>query len=145
RCLNGRMHEGNISIRLAADLQDVERLNRLVRLFGELHEIPGRTLYAVNLALDELVTNVILYGYESAAGQQILVRVSADGSQLEATVEDGGREFDPLTHPVPDLSAPLSDRQMGGLGVHLVRSLMDKVEYRREGAKNVLTIRKRIR
>ncbi len=139
------MHEGSITIRLAAEVQEVERLNRLVRHFGELHEIPGRTLYAVNLALDELVTNAILYGFESAADQQILVRVETSGNQLIATVEDNGREFDPLAHPIPDLTAPLEERQLGGLGVHLVRSLMDKVEYRREGAKNMLTISKRIR
>jgi serine/threonine-protein kinase RsbW len=143
--LQNGMHEGSITIRLAADVQEVERLNRLVRHFGELHEVPGRTLYAVNLALDELVTNAILYGYDSSEGQQILVRVETDGSRLVAKVEDGGREFDPLAHPMPDLNAPLEERQLGGLGVHLVRSLMDQVEYRREGTKNVLTISKRIR
>ena len=139
------MHEGSITIRLAADLQDVERLNRLVRQFGELHEIPGRTLYAVNLAIDELVTNAILYGFESPAGQQITVRVDVEGAQLRAVIEDHGREFDPLTHPAPDLNAPLEARQLGGLGVHLVRSLMDHLDYRRAGAKNVLTFWKRIR
>jgi len=139
------MHEGSISIRLAADVKEIERLNRLVRQFGELHDVPSRTLYAVNLALDELVTNVILYGYENPAGKEVLVRVDTIGSELIASVHDDAKAFDPLKAPPPDLHAPLEDRALGGLGIHLVRSLMDQVSYAREDGKNVLTIRKRIR
>lgn len=120
-------------------------MNRLVRQFGELHEVPDRTLYAVNLALDELVSNVILYGFADPAGQEIVVWLSAQDKFLDARVEDGGREFDPHTAPRPDLEAPLEKRQAGGLGIHLVRSLMDQMDYRREGSKNVLTLRKRFR
>jgi serine/threonine-protein kinase RsbW len=139
------MHEGSITIRLPADVREIERLNRLVRQFGELHEIPTRALYAVNLALDEVVTNVVLYGFESSSGQEVAVRVETTGDDLRSEVVDAGREFNPLNAPVPDLTVALEDRALGGLGIHLVRSLMDRVEYRRENAKNVLTMRKRIR
>lgn len=139
------MHEGSITIRLPADVKEIERLNRLVRQFGELHEIPSRPLYAVNLALDEMVTNCILYGFADTAGQTLTVHVETAGDTLVAQLFDEGRQFDPLTAPVPDLSAPLGERQLGGLGIHLMRTLMDRVEYRRDGAKNVLTLRKRIR
>ena len=60
------MHEGTITIRIPADVKDIERLCRLVRQFGELHDVPSRTLYAVNLALDEAVTNVVQYGFDDA-------------------------------------------------------------------------------
>jgi anti-sigma regulatory factor (Ser/Thr protein kinase) len=139
------MHEGSITIRLEAQLPEVERLNRLARQFGELHEIPGRALYSLNLALDELVTNVILYGYEDPTDQQIVVRIEAEPGRLSGVIEDEGREFDPVSAPPPDLTSPLASRELGGLGIHLVRSLMEEVSYRREGAKNFLTIRKRIR
>lgn len=139
------MHEGSISIRIAADVREIERLNRLVRQFGELHDVPSRTLYAVNLALDELVTNVILYGYENSEGKEVVVHIETLGSDLTASVSDDAKPFDPLQVSPPDLNAPLEDRQLGGLGIHLVRSLMDKVTYTREGEKNVLTVRKRIR
>jgi anti-sigma regulatory factor (Ser/Thr protein kinase) len=139
------MHDGSITIRLAADVKEIERLNRLVRQFGELHDIPGRTLYSVNLALDELVTNVILYGYDDPAGQQIQVKLEVSGSDLHAWLQDSGREFDPASIPTPSLDASLGDREVGGLGIHLVRSLMDRLEYKRDGAKNLLTLRKRIR
>lgn len=139
------MHEGSITIRIAADVKEIERLNRLVRQFGELHDVPSRTLYAVNLALDELVTNVVLYGFENAAGREVLIQISTAGSELTASVADDGKEFNPLTVKTPDLSAALSERDVGGLGIHLVRSLMDHVSYQRQDEKNVLTVRKRIR
>lgn len=139
------MHEGSITIRLPADPKEIERLNRIVRQFGDLHEVPGRTLYAVNLALDELVTNVILHGYEDRTDQEVKAQLTVQEGVITAEVEDGGRAFNPLDAPTPDLNAALDERELGGLGIHLVRSLMDRVEYRREGEKNVLTVRKRIR
>jgi len=139
------MHEGSISIRIEADVREIERLNRLVPQFGELHDVPSRTLYAVNLALDELVTNVVLYGFSEPSGQEVLVKLSTAGSELVASVCDGGKPFNPLEVRPPDLNAPLEDRELGGLGVHLVRSLMDHVSYARENDQNVLTVRKKIR
>ena len=139
------MHEGSITIRLPVDLKEIERLNRIVRQFGELHEVPSRTLYAVNLALDEVVTNVVCYGFDNFTNEELEARLSTHGGELETVVVDGGRAFNPLDAPAPDLSAPLNERALGGLGIHLVRSLMDRVEYRREAEKNVLTMRKRIR
>jgi anti-sigma regulatory factor (Ser/Thr protein kinase) len=139
------MHEGSITIRLPADVREIERMNNLIRRFGELHEIQSRTLYAVNLALDEMVTNCIAYGFENPAGQTLEVHVETSGDSLVAQLFDEGREFDPLSAPTPDLAATLGERELGGLGIHLVRSLMDRVEYRRDKGKNVLTLRKRIR
>jgi serine/threonine-protein kinase RsbW len=139
------MHEGSITIQLPAEVQEIERLNGLVRRFGELHDVPSRALYAVNLALDELVTNTILYGFENPAGQELCVRVSVAGKEIHGELVDEGREFNPLNVPAPNLDAPLSERELGGLGLHLVRSLMDRLDYRREGSKNVLTLMKRIR
>jgi serine/threonine-protein kinase RsbW len=139
------MHEGSILIRLPVDLKEIERLNRIVRQFGDLHEVPSRALYAINLALDEVVTNVITHGFENASGQELIAHLTAREGEVTTEVTDKGRAFNPLEAPPPDLTATLGERALGGLGVHLVRSLMDRVEYRREGEKNVLTLRKRIR
>jgi len=107
--------------------------------------VPSRTLYSVNLALDELVTNVILYGYEEGSEKEIAVKLETTKDGLVASVADEAKPFNPLNVAAPDLKAPLEERQLGGLGIHLVRSLMDHVSYKREKGKNVLTIRKRIR
>jgi serine/threonine-protein kinase RsbW len=139
------MHEGTITIRIPADLNDIERMCRLVRQFGELHDVPSRTLYAVNLALDETVTNIVQYAYDDPRGKELLVRLEVSGNELRGDVVDEGRAFNPLEAAVPDLAAPLPDREPGGLGIHLVRSLIDRLSYRREDGKNVLTMSKRIR
>lgn len=139
------MHEGSITVRLPADLREVDRLNRVIRQFGDLHEVPSRVLYAVNLALDEVVTNVVRHGFENAKDQEVVARVTAASGEVTTEVSDAGRAFNPLDVPAPNLDAPLSERTLGGLGIHLVRNLMDAVEYRREDGKNVLTMRKRIR
>jgi anti-sigma regulatory factor (Ser/Thr protein kinase) len=139
------MHEGSITVRLPADLREIERLNRVIRQFGDLHEVPSRVLYAVNLALDEVTTNVIRHGFDDPKNKEIVAHVIARGGEVMTEVTDSGRAFDPLAAPPPNLDAPLSERTLGGLGIHLVRSLMDGVEYRRENGKNVLTLRKRIR
>lgn len=140
-----RMHEGSITIQVDTDVREVERLNKLIRQFGELHEVPSRALYAVNLALDELVTNVVLYGFDDPGSHAVTVRLSSEQGELVACVEDDGKAFNPLELPPPDLNATLAQRDLGGLGIHLVRSLMDDVTYAREDGKNVLTIRKRFR
>jgi serine/threonine-protein kinase RsbW len=139
------MHEGSITIRLRAEVPEVERLNRLIRQFGELHEIPSRTLYALNLAVDELVSNVILYAFDNPIEQEVVIKIDAAQKEVTAVITDSGRAFDPFSVPPPDLDAPLEEREIGGLGVHLVRSLMDRLEYQRVGSKNVLTVRKRMR
>jgi serine/threonine-protein kinase RsbW len=139
------MHEGSITIHVAADVREIEHLNKLIRQFGELHEIPSRALYSVNLALDELVTNVVLYGFDDPAGRKVKISLTTKPGLLEAAVEDDGKFFNPLDATPPDLNATLAQRDLGGLGIHLVRSLMDHVSYVHENGKNVLTIQKRIR
>jgi serine/threonine-protein kinase RsbW len=139
------MYEGSISVRLPIDLREIERLNKLVRQFGDLHEVPSRALYALNLALDEVVTNVVRHGFDDPSGQELQAQVTIRGEDLTTVVIDPGRAFNPLDVAPPDLNAPLAERALGGLGVHLVRSLMDSVEYRRDNGKNVLTMRKRVR
>ena len=91
------MYEGSIKIRISPEVSEIERLNRLVRQFGELHEIPSRTLYSINLALDELVTNSVVHGTEHSPTQEpVEVLLETVGQDLIARVTDGGREFNPL-------------------------------------------------
>jgi serine/threonine-protein kinase RsbW len=139
------MYEGSITVRVPADLREIERLNKVVRQFGDLHEVPSRALYALNLALDEIVTNVVRYGFDESAGKEIVAQVTARENELTTVVSDPGREFNPLEVAPPDLTAPLAERSLGGLGIHLVRSLMDTIEYHRQNGENVLTMRKRVR
>ena len=91
------------------------------------------------LALDEAVSNVIEHGYSDVPGRMTVSAREATGG-IELRVADDASPFDPLAAPLPDLDAPLEDRPIGGLGVFLIRQLMDRVEYRREDGQNVLVM-----
>ena len=131
-----------ISVTLKNDVAEIERLSQIIEAFGEDHNLPADFVYAVNLALDEVLTNTISYGYADGAEHEIFVRVTLEEA-LVAEVRDDARPFNPLEAPPADVASPLSERQVGGLGIHLARTLMDEMEWRREGDKNVLIMRKR--
>jgi len=104
-------------------------------------DLPPRAVYAVNLALEEILTNTIKYGYNDDAEHQIQVTIQVDGDQAVLTCVDDGRHFDPLQAPEPDLDSPLEERKVGGVGLHLTTAMMDAIEYTRQDGKNVLVMR----
>ncbi len=132
-----------ISVELKNNLSEIERLSQTVTEFGEANNLSSKVLYALNLALEEILTNVISYGYEDENEHQVIIRLSLRNEELIAEVEDDGRPFNPLDAPEPDTRKPLEDRQIGGLGIHLVRNLMDELEYSRHEAKNLLVMKKK--
>jgi anti-sigma regulatory factor (Ser/Thr protein kinase) len=133
-----------ISVFLINDVAEIDVVSQTIGAFGRSQHLPEEVLYAVNLAIDEILTNVISYGYSDGAGHLIAVRVSVLEDALVAEVTDDARPFNPLDVPPTDTSSLLSAKQIGGLGIHLARKLMDGMEYRREQDKNVLIMKKRI-
>ncbi len=131
------------TLTLKNSLSEIARLAHAVEIFGSRHALPARLIFEVNLALEEILANVISYGYDDDAEHDIVVRLTMQAGEMAVQVEDDGRAFNPLDVAAPLLDVPLQDRRIGGLGVHLVRSVTDRVEYRREGDKNILVITKR--
>jgi anti-sigma regulatory factor (Ser/Thr protein kinase) len=123
---------------------EVARLATLAEEFAAGHDIPVDDAMTINLVLDELVLNIIRHGYDDDAEHEIQVTLTFDDPDLTIRVEDDARPFNPLEAPPPDLDLPLEERPIGGLGIHIVRTVMDAVEYQRAGTHNVLTMRKRI-
>jgi serine/threonine-protein kinase RsbW len=134
----------SMSVTLVNDRSEVERLSRLVEAFGEAEGLPPESVFSVNLALDEVVTNIIRYAYDDGRKHSIVIRLALEDGVLSAQVEDDGRAFNPLEMPPPDITASIEDRPIGGLGIHLVRSVMNSVEYRREDGRNMLIMKKRL-
>ncbi len=132
------------TIQLKNNLRELERLSQIVNEFGEAHRLSPKVLYALNLSLDEILTNVIYYGYDDTNEHHIIIRISLKDEELTAEVEDDGRPFNPMEAAKPDLVKPLEERQVGGLGIHLVMNLMDTVEYKRQENKNLLVMKKKI-
>ena len=138
-------HERSLFALLRNDLAELQRLNQLVTDFAEHHGLPSELVFRLTLVLEEIITNVISYGYEDEMEHEISVRLSWEDPDLKIEVEDDGRPFNPLEAPPPDMVKPLAERPVGGLGIHLVREMMDKLEYRRENDKNLLVLKTRVR
>lgn len=112
--------------------------------FAREHNLPAKVLQAVDLALEEHLTNVMTYGYEEAAPRDVRIRLTVDGGWVQVEVEDDGRPFNPLAAPRVDTSLPLEEKPVGGLGIHIIRQFMDELDYHRTGGKNILRMRKQI-
>ncbi len=129
---------------LQNDLADLSRLHRGVEAFAAAHHLPSPVVHAVDLSLTELVTNIISYAYEDSRRHEVLVHLELHGGEVRVRVEDDGRPFNPIQHPVPDMEAPLDERKVGGLGIHLVRKLMAGLHYQRADGRNIFVMKKRV-
>ena len=129
-----------ISLNLAPRVEELKRLYDAVESLGEQEEWPSSLIFQVNLVLEELGINIMNYG-ETADDQDIIVCLTSKKDALTINISDAGKPFDPLKDaPIPDISKGLDERPVGGLGIHLVRTLMDELHYRWEGGRNHLML-----
>lgn len=131
----------SVSLKIAPSLDQLERITAVVEDLGERDDWPPDLIFKVNLVLDELWVNVVHY---SGATGDVEVSLDTDADEVRLEIADDGRPFDPLSEAVePDLDAALEERPIGGLGIFLVREMMDELHYRREDGKNRLAMVKR--
>lgn len=133
-----------LSITLRNHLSELERLHQWLWQFGEKQALPHKLINTMNLALEEIVTNVIEHGYQDDGEHSIIIRCSVGNGEVMAEVEDDGTPFNPLNSPDPDISQSLEDRSLGGLGIYLVRNVVDGLDYAHQGGKNQIRLKKRI-
>jgi serine/threonine-protein kinase RsbW len=112
--------------------------------FADEHHLAAEIVGDVQVALDEVLTNIVDYGYTDDAEHEIRVCLRVSDGVLETTVEDDGVPFNPLESTRPDTSAPLQERRIGGVGLHFVKNLMDEVSYARVGDRNRIVLRKNL-
>lgn len=94
------------------------------------------------LVIDEVVSNCVKYGYSDSSEHHIEIELGHDGENILVAVIDDGHPFNPLEHPEPDTSLPIEERPIGGLGIHLLRKMADRIEYERSNGRNRLTLLK---
>jgi serine/threonine-protein kinase RsbW len=126
------------------ELTEIARLAEQVEEFGVNNNIEPRYIFNINLSLDELLTNTINYGYDDHEEHVILINMYLAESEVVIQIKDDGMPFNSLDMPDPDLSRELEERPAGGLGIYLVRTMMDHVEYVRQGDHNIITMHKRL-
>ena len=123
---------------------DAVQLEPWIQSFAEAANLSANARQAFDLALVEWVTNIISYGFPDGGDHLIRLRFLADRHSASVEVSDDGVAFDPLAVPAVDTQAPLDGRPIGGLGIHLIRRLMEQVEYSRTDGRNVLKLRRSI-
>ncbi len=101
-----------------------------------------KEVYDILIALDEILSNIVYYAYPDGSTGVIDIEIKFDGETIEIRFIDSGVPFDPLTKADPDLSIPVEEREIGGLGIFIVKKLMNEVSYVRENEKNILMISK---
>ncbi|EIC21488.1 SpoIIE family protein phosphatase [Thiorhodovibrio frisius] len=129
---------------LTNDLSELGRLADWLERFGDAHGIPRKVIHPLNLALDELVTNIIHYAYPDGEAHSFTLELRPLGDRLEAELVDDGIPFNPLEMPDADTESDVEERQIGGLGIHFVRQTMDGVYYQFEQGHNHLRLIKRL-
>ena len=128
---------------LSAQLPSLETLITFVLDEARTQGMDAKKLNHLRLAAEELLVNIIRYAYPEQTGDiEVTVTPLAEGG-IEVEIMDSGKPFDPLSLPEPDIQTPLEQRKIGGLGIFLVRRLMDSVRYERRGNQNVITFSKK--
>jgi serine/threonine-protein kinase RsbW len=113
--------------------------------FGRENDLPQDALSEIRLALEEMFSNIVSYGFEDERDHDIEMDIELSADVLTMKIRDDGRPFNPTGYSNPNLGKPLEEREVGGLGIHLVRHVIDQWEYKSGQGKNILTMKKRIR
>lgn len=128
-------------LRLRGGLSELPKVVAVVDGFAAAHALAASAANAMNLVLDEILSNIIKHGSTGGKMPEIRLALSLAGGQFCAEVEDDGLAFNPLNAPPADLGGGLSDRHLGGVGLHFVRHLANAIEYQRLEGRNCLAFR----
>ena len=127
-----------------ADPAQLSVLTEFLREFGSAAALAPAQVGTFELALEEIFMNIVMHGSQPGIAPRVEVSLNLGIESVTMTVEDDGPQFDPLSLPPPDVTASLADRKVGGLGVFLVRNIMDTITYARTAGRNQLRISKRL-
>ncbi|GAB5467231.1 MAG: ATP-binding protein [Rhodospirillales bacterium] len=130
-----------VELVIAGVLENLGEVQSAVEAFAETEGLSSQSAYALSLCLEELLTNIVMHGRPPEDGQtQISISLARKGEEVLVGIEDDGSAYDPTATPDPDLDALLEDRPIGGLGIHLVRSLALRFDYAHREGKNRVAI-----
>jgi anti-sigma regulatory factor (Ser/Thr protein kinase) len=119
---------------------ELARITPRVDQFLESGAVSSEAAFMVHFVLEEMLTNIIKYGYDDREVHEIEVKIERLGKNLRVTLTDDGHEFNPLVQSPPDFSKPIYERDRGGLGIFLIKDMTESIDYRRNDGRNVLEI-----
>ena len=138
------MAKNTYSFELKSDLSELDSLCENLETFGKKFGFSKKLIFEINLALDELFTNIISYGFKDDKEHLIKVTLTPRTNELCLCIEDDGTPFNPIDFATPDVSCSVEECKIGGLGIHIMKKLMDEICYERCNEKNMLTLKKKI-
>ena len=125
-------------------LSELKALHQHLKRWGGTIGLPDISISRINICLDELFTNIVSYGFDDDLQHKIKFKLSGDNSSVIINIEDTGIPFNPLEKIDPDFPENVESAKIGGLGIHIIRRLMDSVFYERKQGINKLTMEKTI-
>lgn len=134
------MSPSELHFTLRNQRSEIARMFTLLEGFCQSHGISEDDMFNVRLVLDEAVINVIVHGYDDTRDHDINVALALDGSLLSIHIDDDGVAYNPLDAPPPRFDLPIEQRRIGGLGVHIMKTLAQSVDYHRTNDRNNLDI-----
>lgn len=130
---------------LAATVENIETVTEFVNAQLEMHDCPIKAQMQIDIAIDELFGNIAHYAYDSEIGNAtVRVEVSEEPLAVIITFIDNGIPYDPLAKDDPDITLSAEEREIGGLGIYMVKKSMDEITYEYKDSQNILTIKKNI-
>lgn len=135
--------ETTIAIQIPNKIPEIERVCDAIAEFSRKHAVSDKTIFTLHLALDEILTNIISYGYSDTEEHKIDIRYSLQKDFLKLEITDDSNPYDPANAPEPDINASLENRKIGGLGIYLIKNMLDDIKYSSENGKNTLVLTKK--
>jgi len=130
-----------LRLRVNADLKNLSSVADFTTESTRELGLDDKGVFQLQLAVDEVVSNIIIHGYTHQTGTIHLI-IWKENDKIHIRIQDRGEPFDPLKADSPDLSMPLEERSPGGLGIHFLKTVTDSVHYQFKGGKNILTLTK---
>ena len=131
-------------LKLKNRMEELEHVNQFVEEIGEELGLDMELQMNLNLVIEEMVVNVISYAYPEGKEADIELVAESDGKELTFVLSDQGKEFDPTLREAADMDVNPAERELGGMGIFIVKNIMNKVTYQRLECKNLLTMKKDI-
>lgn len=132
-------------ITITNEIKEISRVAEFIDELGNTLNLSAADTSNLNLALEEAISNVIFYAYPEGQKNEITLTVSFEANELTFVITDKGKPFDPTKAKDADITLPAEDRSIGGLGIFLIKQIMNQVSYQRVGDENQLTMKKKIK
>jgi anti-sigma regulatory factor (Ser/Thr protein kinase) len=133
-----------LELTIQNQIAEISEVYLRFEVFAEQLQLPSQIVGTMQIVFEELLSNIIKHSYSDEERHEIVIKVQVFADRVRVIIIDDGMPFNPLDAETPDTTLSLEEREIGGLGIHMVRTMMDSISYERDVNKNVATVVKNI-